>query len=684
MTITISAIGPSGTNPGFGRRSPVSFHAVSTSGVLECSFYVRLFTHAQTIAGGFNPTTTTPFRQWEGTAGGNPGGYATLRKVNIGTGGSNITLSLLGLSLPSGEYVPYVVALNGNGEPPTGTIVTTSGAWYAGSAFTIDYAVPVPTVVIPAASGTVSSDVPTLGAKLAVGTENGAPTVACEWEVAADSGFSTSLKDVAETVYAAAHLASVPLPMADTLTSGVWYVRARAKAFAGAEVSDWSAYNAFTVAHPASAYALSPSSGQTLLWDSTNTLTWSVSDPSPTDYQTAYEVIVEDNLTGDSILDTGVISSTVPQAVVAIPSGNKDAVLRWKVQLTNRDSVVGDYSDYALFVVSDVPTVSITDPMSGGTVTVPSPEVEWTFSGSGGRTQSQYQIIYQIQSGGPVRLDTGMMPGDAASYTPTVQVFTDGDLGEVIVNVVDSVGLTGSDTDDFTVAFTGPDYPASIDATSDLSGVGYVTVTWTDPGSGVDSGFFSWRIYRRPHGSGPFTLVTDIMDSSVLSYDDAIVASVTEYDYAVVQVATIFGVNLESLPVTVTFTTDGNSYWLLSLTNPDMNVRLPAVKDDTFKDEYDFNLLNLYGRGRRAEYGTHWGKTGTLTAQFRDAPSVGASPGFAALLALKDLKTDLYLRTPFGQIWHVAAEDLSVTRVAGTGAREAVDVAITYDEIADN
>lgn len=49
--------------------------------------------------------------------------------------------------------------------------------------------------------------------------------------------------------------------------------------------------------------------------------------------------------------------------------------------------------------------------------------------------------------------------------------------------------------------------------------------------------------------------------------------------------------------------------------------------------------------------------------------------------ALKSEKRDLYIRSPFGDLWLVATGNISVTRIAGVGNRDFVDVSMPYQEV---
>lgn len=689
MTITLSGFAPTGTNPvgyfGLGGPSGRNPEAgASYSGAPAGSYALQvgflIYTLAQTQAGGFSAGTTVDVfgNGWAPNApvftSGSSGG------ISNATGQTAVNGSQ---ALPNGTYVTYWrVLTNASGATGVGGWLSSPSndtGWVLGSQFTINYTIPTPTSVTPANGATAVTDEPTLTASATVGTEYNAPSVEVQFQIAADSGFTTLVNNIQETSYGNAHTASLVVPGSDNLTAGTWYLRARSVATTG-EVSAWTATNTITISHPPTSTNFAPSGGQTVAYNgSGNAFTWTFTDTSPTDYQVKYEVLVQINSSGAAVADTGVVTSGVSSATIIIPTANKDTVLRWAVQVTDRDNVVGSYSPWQTFTVSDLPTVTVTAP--SGSVTTPSPTVNWTFAASNGRTQARYRVTFAEQATPSTLLyDTGWVNGTATSFTPPSAVFSNGDSAVATVYVIDTAGLQKSVADNFTVSFTPPTAP-SCTLTAQLDANGYVDVNWT--GATVDSAFYSWRIYRSPRSANTWTLLGEILVSTTKDFHDYLAAASTYYDYAVVQVVTEFATHVESAKNVVTINSGGSTYWLISAAQPTSSVLLPQVKDDKFKDQRDQATMNLYGRGRRYEYGTHWGVSGTLTAQFRDAPYTGGkSPGLVALEALLNLEGDMYLRNPFGDIWRVGIQDPDITRIAGVGGRELADVGITYEQIA--
>ena len=110
-------------------------------------------------------------------------------------------------------------------------------------------------------------------------------------------------------------------------------------------------------------------------------------------------------------------------------------------------------------------------------------------------------------------------------------------------------------------------------------------------------------------------------------------------------------------------------------------MRIPHVKADSYTDDYDQEELIIVGRGRKVNTGTRHGYAGTLDCEFRDTADSTAREKKAKLELIKQLQTTCYLRTPFGDLYQIAVGNISISRVAGVGANEFVDVQIPYMEI---
>lgn len=262
-----------------------------------------------------------------------------------------------------------------------------------------------PTNVAPALS--VNNDAPTLQARV----QNTAlyPNIRgkIEFNLARDSGFSTDLRSIVEPDanyrYLGSTTSAVPPPVSISLIlsgigsqklySGTWYMRSRVASDLG-QVSSWSVTTQFAVAHAPSVLTRSPNSGDLIAFGSGGsvTFTWQMSDTEPTDVQSAYRLLVQRLDTGTSVVDTGKVVSTVNSASSVLSGTLLDIPLQWSVSLWDSDDVQGPFSNSVPFTVSQPPTVRVTTPTDGATVTSAAPAVGWSSTFLGSRTQKAYRV----------------------------------------------------------------------------------------------------------------------------------------------------------------------------------------------------------------------------------------------------------------------------------------------------
>lgn len=210
---------------------------------------------------------------------------------------------------------------------------------------------------------------------------------------------------------------------------------------------------------------------------------------------------------------------------------------------------------------------------------------------------------------------------------------------------------------------------------------GYIDVSWSN--GQKDSAWYSWRVYRRdavPVGAWELIHETKV-DQSVYHFHDWTAKVGWVYQYAVVQVAYRFDQPVESnYPASAQVTPFDDAYWLINPDDETMNMRL-HVRSDQFKDEVEEATINLIGRGRRKEFGTIWGKRGSVTASIRRDSTLTPAQQRARL---EDLRLSLkycYFRNPFGDVWKVTTGDIDMSRIAGVGNEEMIDVSFEYEEV---
>ena len=456
--------------------------------------------------------------------------------------------------------------------------------------FTISHQHSAPTAVTPAAGATVSTDVPTLGATVTAGASQ-----VIQWQLATDAAFTQNLKTITESDSDAriSGATTEVVPNASQLFQGVWYIRARAVSPTGgtSAASNYTTATTFTVAHAPVAANMAPTGDTKMPYGTNGTVLfdWDFSDPSPVDTQTAYRVEVSVVSSGVIVSDTTKVASTATAVSINIPAAYKDVQLRWRVQVWDSDDVTNGYSGYNIFRVADVPTVNITQPIASGVMSNPQPMVQWGMTATGGRTQYSYRVrFYDTYGGGNVLVhDSLKVVSAATSYAPSSSVLVLGHTYTIQVDLVDSWGLTGIDTNTAILAqWTAPASPGLRGDSMSFETDGFVLITWTNVNKDVD--WYAWRVYRRLTGTAAWTLLSEVRtDSAYYEFHDWVVGANYTYDYSVVQVALRFGNLVESTYQTSTVTPVSSDYWLIDEYNEANNVRLYSVIDDSYTDEFE-------------------------------------------------------------------------------------------------
>jgi hypothetical protein len=262
-----------------------------------------------------------------------------------------------------------------------------------------------PTNVAPSLS--VDNDAPTLQARV----QNTAlyPNIRgkIEFTLARDAAFTSDPRTIVEPDanyrYFGSTTSAVPPPVNVSLTlsgvgsqklySGTWYMRSRVVSDLG-QTSAWSATTTFAVSHAPSALTRGPNSGDLITYGGGGaiTFTWNMSDNEPTDVQSAYRILLVRTDTGTTVQDTGKITSSINSATLTISSSLLDVPLQWSVALWDSDNVQGPFSNPVLFTVSQPPTVRMTTPTDGATVTSAAPSTAWSTTFLGSRTQKAYRV----------------------------------------------------------------------------------------------------------------------------------------------------------------------------------------------------------------------------------------------------------------------------------------------------
>lgn len=579
-----------------------------------------------------------------------------------------------------------------------------------------DFVVPLraPASHTPANNEVVTTSVPALSVAADLDRNFSQGRIKVVWQFASDAGFTTNLRtytqadskfqSVNDTLTAGKTVTiRDTLPGVSELFQGVWYFRA-AQINEYGMVSPWDTATHFTVSHPPSASIQSPGGyANNAFGSGDQEFRWSFSDPYVGDGQTAFQVIIERVDTGAGLYDSGKVVSTAQAYVQTFVSGDKNLQLRWKVRVWDGDDVPGNYSDYGLFTLIDAATIAFNSPTSGGTVTTALPAVNFTLTIAGGRVVMKYKFI--ISQGNTTVFDSGWVAaplagwptGTVLAYTNPTPVLQNNTAYTYQIRAVDNVNSEARASIQATTSWT---LPSTIDSvavdltTYNQEDAGYAKVVWTE--ATIDADFRAWVVMRRDRlidpqtGAnlevGAWTPITYIYDSGIFEYHDFYAPSGYGVDYDVLQMVDRFGDQIMSaFSAGVSVIPKSEGYWFIvpdSVTSIPDAFKLSSVTADTYSDEYEETVYNIIDGGRKQEIGQHLGPSGTLTAQLRDSAGQSARQKKRRLETMKEQGvTNLYMRTPFGDLYRVGVSNLGVSRIAGVGTSEFVDVTIPYMEV---
>lgn len=556
-----------------------------------------------------------------------------------------------------------------------------ASAYTAGQTFTLALPAPAaPTALTPVAGATVTTNNPQLGATVSAIADGRTQKV--EWQLATDSGFTANVKVVTETDASliASGATTYVIPAGISLTQTLWYMRARALDQYG-NYGAYSASQTFTVAHKPNTNNWAPTGATTLQYGATTPFSWVFSDPSPADSPRAYQVIIERNDTNALVVDSGKVVSTASAVNIAIPVGQKDQPLRWKVRVWDQDDVASDYSSYQLFYVSDPPAITITSPSPDGAVIgTGRPTVTWTLDVQ--TIASTYRVQFVRVSDNVVVHDSGTISGNPLSYSPPYTVLANTVNYRLDITVTDNVGMSSTASRNFSTAYQAPAAVTySVDGTH-FSDLGYILIDWS--ATNPDAYFTGWRVYRRNINSPDWVLLAEYSSVNIRQYKDWLAPSGETYVYAVTQMADRSGLLFESVvnPTPVAVAAVSDNYWLVNPEDETVNFLLYNVSAEDYSSEIEQVSYIVVGRGRRTDYGTDLGKTGTLAARLRDrynGPT--AREQKVAIEKLQRSRASYYVRNPFGDLLLVSLGTVSVSRIAGVGTSEFCDITIPYVEV---
>lgn len=506
------------------------------------------------------------------------------------------------------------------------------------------------------------------------------------FEIASDAGFTTNLQVLDEGVYRYSHSAASSVTLTSMggtpVSAGTWYVRARFQEQTGGAYSDYSTTSTVTIAHQPSVLQASLQGNTSYVYSATPTLNWTFQDPYGGDVQTKYEwEFWKDADYAGSVISSGeVTSAAATDNVATLDATWKDVLLRWSIRVADVDGTWSTLVTSPAFYLRDAPAIAMVDPVDTGNVTNSQPTLDWSFSASDGRTQYSYELLVVDQSGDTGNIaDTGVVVSATSQYTIPTPVVAQGYTYSLTLKVTDSSGLSTTINTTFDATLSDPTPANVVIDGSAFESQGVVYLSWA--AATVDAGNLGWRVYRRESVNGNWELLMEVDTVTEYAADYTCPSNLT-VQYAVVQIVDSFGETVESPYVPKNFSGQNPHYMLIVPDDPtNYNTVLWMVTADSFGDEQEMLPVNLIGRGRRVEYGTRFGKVGSLVADFRDNASATAREQRVAVEAVRDSGLRVLLRNPFGDVWEVALNSAQITRTAGVGLREHAIATIEYTEI---
>ena len=327
-------------------------------------------------------------------------------------------------------------------------------------------------------------------------------------------------------------------------------------------------------------------------------------------------------------------------------------------------------------------TFFIDDIVSGdtGNINTANPTVSWTTTIGGGRTQTNYRVV--ISQGAVTIYDSLWQLSSTQAHVIPIGYLLNNSSYTVTVSVRDSLNLENSASAVFNTVWAVPAAPSFTLSATNYETLGYVQVAWTN--AAIDADFIAWNVYRRRVGATSWNLIDqESINQSNYTFNDYLASSNILQEYTVTQVVDRFGSLVESTIAATQLTPVSTVYWLIYPVDAAFNMPLRSVTDDPHTYEYDQAAVNIIGRGRHVDYGDRFGVNGTITAKLRDiGGGLTARDQRENLIELRDQQSDVYVRNPFGDVWRVALGNVGISRIAGVGLAEYVDVNIPYLEVA--
>lgn len=416
---------------------------------------------------------------------------------------------------------------------------------------------------------------------------------------------------------------------------------------------------------------------------------WSISDSfGHTQQSFEIQVALTEFIPNGIIHSTGVVNS--PNTIQTIHGQDNNFLayrgydLSWRVRWTCTGLATSSWSPWEPILLQDEPTLTITSPAAGATITTSQPSLTWSLTNNflptpwstiwndefrvrvyADGTNLVYdsgQAVLSVESQNPYTF-TIPYPVVQDGHSYTFQV--DAEIGEAYTTATTTHNAVLAEPD--TAVF-------EVNASA-LETDGHVLVSWYTT---TMTGFQYWAVYRKEGSSATWEIVEQITEPSVTTYKDWQVKGNTTYQYFIAQRAN----NQHYVQTGIEEVTTGSGgYWLIDPIDETNNLKLHNVTQDNYKNVVEKVAYLVVGRGMHVDIGEQMGREGQLTAQLRGTSLVSARQQKEALENLYLLKKPVYLRNPFGDLWYISMTDVDIQRISGVGLSEFVDVTVPYQEV---
>lgn len=328
----------------------------------------------------------------------------------------------------------------------------------------------------------------------------------------------------------------------------------------------------------------------------TAVLSWRFSHDDPTAVQTAFQIeILED---GDPVFTQSKTTSSAESITLPANTLTNGVEYQWRVKTWGPEDVVGPWSAFDLFTTAERPTVAITSPIGGGTVTTSAHTVTWTYTGV--TPQAQYRLrLYELPANALVQ-DSGIVNSTGTTYS--ISGLKDNTNYHLELSVWNSAGISNlvDASLNFSVDTVPPATPV-ITVAADVE-AGAVALNITNPAPGIGQVATDHNeVWRRSVGETTWTrIATGVATNSV--FQDVSVGAGVEIEYKVIAMSVVDTV-AEAIE-TVTLTLYG--VWLHEPADP-MGTLVHLYYDGLNRDEQwapEVEMMRFAGRGGAvAEFG---------------------------------------------------------------------------------